>query len=124
MVDIADKTPANTPRRQSRRLTVEECRRLSIVSLRRVYGVPPVGAEVSGWQLTGPNGGEERIRVASTPGTLGGRCWWLVCPRCGSRRRMLFRPAGAKVRACRACLRLVYRSQYPTADEMGPADHG
>lgn len=112
MGNIAESTPAKTPDRRPRRLTVEECRRLSIASLQQVYGAPPDDAEVSDWQLAAPSGRTQRIRVASTPGTLGGRCWWLVCPACGSRRRTLFRPPGAKTRACRSCLRLVYRSQY------------
>jgi len=124
MTNAAESGLAKTPSRRQRRLTVEECRALRITDLQRVYGHPPAGAEVTGWHIRTSRGTTARLQVASTPGTLGGRCWWLVCPRCGSRRRVLLRPAGGQERACRSCLRLVYRSQYPTTGETEAANRG
>jgi len=124
MTDIAERGLVKTPSRRQRRLMVEECRALRITDLQRVYGQPPTGAEVAGWHIRTSRGTTDRLKVASTPGTFGGRYWWLVCPECGHRARILYRPPGATSRGCRSCLRLVYRSQYQGADASGTADHG
>lgn len=109
------------PSRPHRR-TVEECRRLDILAVQRVYGTPPDDAEENGWLVTTRSGYRLRLKVASTPGTTGGWRWWLRCPRCGGRRRTLFRPPSAKAHACRQCLGLLYRSQYqPRGRDHGQA---
>ena len=58
------------------------------------------------------------ILLGSTPCHLGGRRPWFVCPgpsenlRCGSRRRVLYRPFKAQRFACVACHRLHYRDPW------------
>ena len=52
---------------------------------------------------------DSSIEVATTPCNYGGLRHWLVCPRCGQRRKDLFCDRDGW--ACRICLDLVYRSQ-------------
>ena len=57
----------------------------------------------------------ERIPIATTACHYGGeRPWWL-CPRCGSRRAVLF-SVGGRFR-CRACHRVAYSSTRETASD-------
>jgi hypothetical protein len=44
-----------------------------------------------------------RIELATTPQPFGGRRWWFVCPRRGTRVSKLYKPAGATRFASRPC---------------------
>ena len=48
-----------------------------------------------------------RLRVIRTT-----HAWLCFCPRCGKRAAVLYFPPGSADPSCRACLRLVYGSQY------------
>lgn len=56
----------------------------------------------------------QRIRLTHTRPHLGGRRWWMHCPRNGSRVRMLFAPAGGEMFASRKAWGIAYRSQRQT----------
>src|SRR5277367_2869854 len=51
------------------------------------------------------------IALEATPQPLGGRRWWFVCPKTGSRVGKLHLPSGAFTFASRRAYRLGYRSQ-------------
>jgi hypothetical protein len=54
------------------------------------------------------------IALEATPQPLGGRRWWFVCPKTGSRVGKLHLPSGAFTFASRRAYRLGYRSQRET----------
>lgn len=51
------------------------------------------------------------VEVETVPHPIYGVRWWLLCPRCNSRREVLFVSRSGP--ACRDCLRLRYRRQGP-----------
>ncbi len=51
------------------------------------------------------------IRREWTPCNFGGRQWWLFCPVCSRRCRILYLPPSGYVFACRVCYNLTYESQ-------------
>ena len=55
----------------------------------------------------------QTIRAISQPAPLGGKRWWIECPRCHERRTSLYLPvhAGGRAWGCRTCFRLRYLSQ-------------
>lgn len=53
---------------------------------------------------------DERIDLAGESSMVGGWRWWLVCPRCQTRRRVLYMPPNASRFACRVCHNLRYKS--------------
>jgi len=57
----------------------------------------------------------ERVAIETTPCHYGGERPWLACPRCGSRRAVLFSVGGYF--RCRACHRVVYASTRETEDD-------
>jgi hypothetical protein len=52
-----------------------------------------------------------RLEWEATPCNYGGFRYWLLCPSCRSRRRILHLPFYAKYFACRICYNLTYESQ-------------
>lgn len=61
---------------------------------------------------------EQRVELAVSRQSLGGRRWWFVCPLCRHRRRKLYSPwHGKDSIACRVCRRLMYTSQCLSAPE-------
>lgn len=48
-----------------------------------------------------------------------GRAWLCFCPQCGRRAAMLYFPPGSTEPGCRACLQIVYGSQYEVHACMG-----
>lgn len=63
-----------------------------------------VGLEIEGV-------GTQEVKIVSTPGNLGGRLRWFVCPGCGRRAGKLYLPKGENIFLCRLCHRLEYRQQ-------------
>lgn len=55
--------------------------------------------------------GTQQVEIVSTPGNLGGRLRWFVCPGCGRRAGKLYLPKGEAIFLCRLCHRLEYRQQ-------------
>lgn len=55
--------------------------------------------------------GTQEVEIVSTPGNLGGRLRWFLCPGCGIRVRKLYLPINDSVFLCRRCHRLEYRQQ-------------
>jgi hypothetical protein len=51
------------------------------------------------------------IQLETTSQTFGGRRWWFICPRTGTRATKLYLPNGAFTFASRQAYRLAYRSQ-------------
>ena len=49
--------------------------------------------------------------ITRTPGRYGGSRPWFRCPRCGSRRAVLYGVAGDGQSGCRGCMRLGYASE-------------
>lgn len=52
-----------------------------------------------------------RVGLTPTRPFFGGRRWWALCPACGRRARILYRPHGSRLFACRLCCRLTYTSR-------------
>ena len=55
--------------------------------------------------------GIQEVEIVSTPGNLGGRLRWFVCPGCGRRAGKLYLPKEDSVFLCWRCHRLEYRQQ-------------
>lgn len=55
--------------------------------------------------------GTQEVEIVSTPGNLGGRLRWFVCPGCGRRAGKLYLPKEDTVFLCWRCHRLEYRQQ-------------
>jgi hypothetical protein len=55
------------------------------------------------------------IELETTPQPFGGRRWWFLCPRTGTRVAKLYLPNGAYTFASRRAYELAYRSQRETA---------
>lgn len=55
------------------------------------------------------NGQKQQIRFNYVPNTLGGYNYYAICPKCNSRRRILYLKNGCLI--CRDCAKLNYRSQ-------------
>ena len=55
--------------------------------------------------------GAQQVEMVSTPGNLGGRLRWFVCPGCGRRAGKLYLPKGETIFLCRLCHGLDYRQQ-------------
>jgi len=51
------------------------------------------------------------ISLTKTPLNYGGHRWWFLCPLCWRRCRILYKPGGETMFACRLCHRMTYRSQ-------------
>ena len=59
----------------------------------------------------------EQVAIETTPCHYGGERPWFLCPRCGSRRAVLFSVAGRF--RCRACHRIAYASTRESAPDRG-----
>ena len=57
------------------------------------------------------------IQLETTPQPLGGRRWWFLCPKLGTRTTKLYLPPGAMTFASRKAHRLGYRSQRETPQD-------
>jgi hypothetical protein len=55
--------------------------------------------------------GTQEVEIVSTPGNLGGRLRWFVCPGCGRRAGKLYLPKAESIFLCRLCHGLDYRQQ-------------
>jgi hypothetical protein len=64
---------------------------------------------------TGPQ--VQTVALETTPGTLGGQCWWWICPATGRRVLKLYLPNGGVRFLSRTAYRLVYQSQREERDE-------
>jgi len=101
---------------------VESCACLSIEPGGKLSGTFPSGT----WRLESENEGEtrfvvlrgerngwkaeERIEILWWHPRFGGKSFWMLCPRCGRKRRKLFTPPDAAAYRCRQCWKLVYES--------------
>ncbi len=123
----------------NRRLTVEECRVISIPQMVKSHLVddlpcsasvvwPDTSFSVRYWMESvdedtlsaaldyelGYGGRFEKqayaIRLLATRPFYGGRRWWFECPACGQRCFKIYLPPGARGFACRGCYDLTYRS--------------
>ena len=91
--------------------TVEDCRRISIFEMRKSgtfkgfkerHGKPYLDIDYKGIH--------DRIGLASTACYFNGVRWWLICPGCGGRRGILYKPYYAQYFRCRHCHNLTYWS--------------
>lgn len=53
----------------------------------------------------------QQVEIVSTPGNLGGRLRWFLCPSCGRRVAKLYLPSNSYFFLCRHCHGLEYRQQ-------------
>lgn len=79
--------------------TVEACQRVRATD----YGGAPVASipTPDGWQM---------VRLTAIPAYFGGQQYFWLCPACGHRVLLLYRPPGARRYLCRQCHALTYRS--------------
>jgi hypothetical protein len=114
---------------------VDDCDVLCVHDLTR-NGFLQVGATVMGGLRIGPgvrvfvevsttSDGQGRMRVgsqtialATTPGTTGGQCWWMRCPRTGARVTKLYRHPRSGIFESRVSGRLTYRSRLQSEHEV------
>src|SRR5215469_9866380 len=93
----------------SKRLKREDC---AAVAIRTIPNLPQVPCQnpFADIQVSGDNRGVPfsiRLRLERTR-----RAWLCFCPQCSRRVAVLYFPPGAVEPGCRACLGLVYASQY------------
>lgn len=86
-----------------KRTTVEECSRLSIFELRKEGALRKDGDEVL-------HGNGQELPLTKTRCHFGGFRWWFICPGCGKRVGILYRPRRDQPFLCRHCHNLTYTS--------------
>jgi hypothetical protein len=110
--------------RWSRRLTVEECKVISVTELKQGGHLTDISGTLNEVRLQYSRkvmAGEfeeydYRIKLESTPCFFGGRRWWFICSKnpdgvfCGNRVGRLYLPPNARYFSCRHCYNLTYAS--------------
>jgi hypothetical protein len=85
------------------RTTVEECRQLNIFQLNRQGSLYGNGDDLL-------YGTDVQVPLTKTPCYFGGFRWWFICPDCGKRMAILYKPRYSNFFLCRQCHNLTYKS--------------
>lgn len=95
--------------------------RLAVLVLRPQVGLPralavlgvaadPKDANALVAEVNARLGEAQVVRLTTTRPFYGGLRWWCQCSECERRARVIYRPPGAGLFACRTCARVTYRS--------------
>jgi len=112
MTTVIAITRTNPRATRERRWLVEECRRISVARLLKVFGKPKSSAKPVPLRFKIVGGHKLAASIVATSQHLGER-WWIICPCCDRRASFLYspRPLAAPNFACRRCWNLGYQSQ-------------
>ena len=85
------------------RTTVEDCRKLSIFELNLEGSLYGHGDDCL-------YGSDFQLPLTRTPCYFGGFRWWFICPDCGKKVAILYKPLYSNFFLCRKCHNLTYSS--------------
>ena len=100
--------------------TAAHCQKISVFEMRKSGAFKRLNQHRKPCLNIGYKGIYDSIRLESTACYFGGCRWWFICPGCGGRRGILYRPFTARYYRCRHCYNLAYLSTQIRRNHLEP----